>query len=171
MSELCLDVVMDDLDRDNLLVLTTFAGSVVAVIVGYLLAWRAKRTGTAPPDGTYKTALQFRNLMLLVVHWSAPNSELLMAAGIHIPLWPLRQVNLAHHEQLPPHRSIGFVAVSAYAMRIFLKCEDARSMTFLAVDYGSGFFPNRILPVSRVAVILAACQPSLQDRGGKTIWL
>ncbi len=24
-----------------------------------------------------------------------------MAAGIHIPLWPLRQVNLAHHEQLP----------------------------------------------------------------------
>jgi hypothetical protein len=49
---------MDDLDRDNLLVLTTFAGSVVAVIVGYLLAWRAKRTGTAPPDGTYKTALQ-----------------------------------------------------------------------------------------------------------------
>jgi len=101
MSELCLDVVMDDLDRDNLLVLTTFAGSVVAVIVGYLLAWRAKRTGTAPPDGTYKTALQFRNLMLLVAHWSAPNSELLMAAGIHIPLWPLRQVNLAHHEQLP----------------------------------------------------------------------
>jgi len=29
-------------------------------------------------------------------------------------------------------------------MRIFLKCEDARSMTLLAVDYGSGFFPNRI---------------------------
>ena len=34
---------MDDLDRDNLLVLTVFAGSVVAVIVGYLLAWRSKR--------------------------------------------------------------------------------------------------------------------------------
>jgi hypothetical protein len=33
---------MDDLD--NVLVLTIFAGSVVAVIVGYLLAWRAKRT-------------------------------------------------------------------------------------------------------------------------------
>jgi hypothetical protein len=33
---------MDDLN--NVLVLTTFEGSVVAVIVGYLLAWRAKRT-------------------------------------------------------------------------------------------------------------------------------
>lgn len=58
--------------------------------------------GTAPPDGTYKTAMQFRCLMLLVAHWSAPNSELMIAAGIHIPLWPLRPVNLAHHEQLPP---------------------------------------------------------------------
>src|SRR5260370_14059352 len=57
---------------------------------------------TAPPDGTYKTALQFRNLMLLVAHWSAPTSELMIAAGIHIPLWPLRPVNLAHHEQCPP---------------------------------------------------------------------
>jgi hypothetical protein len=34
--------VMDDLN--NVLVLTIFAGSVVAVIVGYFLAWRAKRT-------------------------------------------------------------------------------------------------------------------------------
>lgn len=33
---------MDDLN--NVLVLTIFAGNVVAVIVGYLLAWRAKRT-------------------------------------------------------------------------------------------------------------------------------
>ena len=33
---------MDDLD--NVLVLTIFAVSVVAVIVGYLLAWRAQRT-------------------------------------------------------------------------------------------------------------------------------
>ena len=33
---------MDDLN--NVLVLTIFAGSVVAVIVGYLLAWRANRT-------------------------------------------------------------------------------------------------------------------------------
>jgi len=34
---------MDDIDRNNLLVLTVFAGSVVAVIVGYLLAWRSRR--------------------------------------------------------------------------------------------------------------------------------
>jgi hypothetical protein len=33
---------MDDLH--NVLVLTIFAGSVVALIVGYVLAWRAKRT-------------------------------------------------------------------------------------------------------------------------------
>ncbi len=33
---------MDDLN--NVLVLTIFTGSVAAVIVGYLLAWRAKRT-------------------------------------------------------------------------------------------------------------------------------
>jgi hypothetical protein len=56
---------------------------------------------TNPPDGTYKTAIQFRCLMLLVAHWSAPNTELLMAAGIHIPLWPIRQVNLCYHVQLP----------------------------------------------------------------------
>jgi hypothetical protein len=35
---------MDDVDRENALVLIVFAGSLVAVIVGYLLAWRAKRT-------------------------------------------------------------------------------------------------------------------------------
>jgi hypothetical protein len=34
---------MDDVDLENALVLTVFAGSVVAVIVGYLLAWRSKR--------------------------------------------------------------------------------------------------------------------------------
>lgn len=37
-------IVMDDVDRENALVLTVFAGGLVAVIVGYLLAWRAKRT-------------------------------------------------------------------------------------------------------------------------------
>jgi|HubBroStandDraft_1064217.scaffolds.fasta_scaffold876174_1 hypothetical protein len=34
---------MDELDRDNLLVLTVFGGSLVALIVGYLVAWRSKR--------------------------------------------------------------------------------------------------------------------------------
>jgi MFS family permease len=35
---------MDDIDFNNALVLAIFAGSVIAFIVGYLLAWRAKRT-------------------------------------------------------------------------------------------------------------------------------
>lgn len=34
---------MDELDRDNFLVLAVFGGSVVALIVGYLVAWRSKR--------------------------------------------------------------------------------------------------------------------------------
>lgn len=55
-----------------------------------------------PPAGTYKIALQFRHLMLLVAHWSGSDSELMLAAGIHIPLWPLRQVHIAHHVQLSP---------------------------------------------------------------------
>jgi hypothetical protein len=35
---------MDELDRDNFLVLAVFGGSLVALIVGYLVAWRSKRT-------------------------------------------------------------------------------------------------------------------------------
>ena len=35
--------VMDDTDAQNLLVLAIFAGSLIAVIVGYLFAWRSKR--------------------------------------------------------------------------------------------------------------------------------
>ena len=38
---------MDD-DFNNVLVLTIFVGGLVAVIVGYLLAWRAKRTAYRP---------------------------------------------------------------------------------------------------------------------------
>ena len=49
MSELWLDdildrTIMDDLDRENALVLAVFAGGLVAFVAGYLLAWRAKRT-------------------------------------------------------------------------------------------------------------------------------
>lgn len=59
-------------------------------------------TSPIPPAGTYKIALQFRCLMLLVAYWSDPLSVIMLAAGIHIPLWPQRQVNIAHHVQLPP---------------------------------------------------------------------
>jgi hypothetical protein len=55
-----------------------------------------------PPAGTYKIALQFRCLMLLVAHWSDPLSVLMIAPSIHIPLWPQSQVNIAHHVQLSP---------------------------------------------------------------------
>ncbi|HKN75842.1 MAG TPA: hypothetical protein VJW94_11740 [Candidatus Acidoferrum sp.] len=34
---------MDELDRDNFFVLAVFGGSVAALIVGYLAAWRSKR--------------------------------------------------------------------------------------------------------------------------------
>jgi len=55
-----------------------------------------------PPIGSYKIAMQFRGLMLLVDHWSDPATELMIAAGIHVPLWPLRQVNLAYHFPIAP---------------------------------------------------------------------
>jgi MFS family permease len=35
---------MDDIDFNNARVLAIFAGSLIAFVVGYLLAWRAKRT-------------------------------------------------------------------------------------------------------------------------------
>jgi hypothetical protein len=56
---------MDDLN--NVLVLTTFAGSMVAVIVGYLLAWRAKRTAYRRA-GSLMTAVVvgFAGLLMLV---------------------------------------------------------------------------------------------------------
>jgi len=56
----------------------------------------------APPEGTYKIAFQFRCLMLLVAHWSDPNSVPMISAGIHIPLWPVNKLHITYHEQLPP---------------------------------------------------------------------
>jgi hypothetical protein len=56
----------------------------------------------APPAGSYKIAFQFRCLMLLVAHWSEPNSMPMISAGIHIPLWPTRKLHITYHEQLPP---------------------------------------------------------------------
>jgi hypothetical protein len=56
----------------------------------------------APPAGTYKIAFQFRSLMLLVAHWSDPNSMPIISAGIHIPLWPTNKLHITYHNQLPP---------------------------------------------------------------------
>lgn len=54
-----------------------------------------------PPDGTYKIAFQFRCLMLLVAHWSDPNSMPVISAGIHIPLWPTNKLHITYHNPLP----------------------------------------------------------------------
>jgi hypothetical protein len=35
---------MDELDRDNFLVLAVFGGGLLALIVGYIVAWRSRRT-------------------------------------------------------------------------------------------------------------------------------
>jgi hypothetical protein len=56
---------------------------------------------SAPPEGTYKIAFQFQCLMLLVAHWSDPNSMPMISAGIHIPLWPVTKLHITHHQQLP----------------------------------------------------------------------
>lgn len=42
-----------------------------------------------PLPGSYKIAFEFRKLLLLVAHWPAPSSRYVLAAGIHLPLWPL----------------------------------------------------------------------------------
>jgi hypothetical protein len=57
---------------------------------------------SAPPEGTYKIAFQFRSLMLLVAHWSDPNSMPMISAGIHIPLWPVTKLHITYHQQLTP---------------------------------------------------------------------
>jgi hypothetical protein len=67
---------MDDLN--NVLVLTTFAGCVVAVVVGYLLAWRSKRTA-------YRTA---GSLMTAVVAGFAGLFMLAWLIGAVMPLPP-----------------------------------------------------------------------------------
>ena len=62
---------MDDIDRDNLLVLPIFAGSVVAVIARYFLAWRAKRTAYRRA-GSLMTAVVAGFAGLLPEHWPMP---------------------------------------------------------------------------------------------------
>ncbi|SRR6266478_6801956 len=55
---------MDDLN--NVLVLSVFAGSMVAVIVGYLLAWRSKRTALRKAGSLMTAAVSgFAGLVML----------------------------------------------------------------------------------------------------------
>src|SRR6266436_581026 len=60
--------VMDDIDRENAVVLSVFAGGLVAVIVGYLLAWRAKRT-TYRRAGSLMTAVVVGFAGLFMLAW------------------------------------------------------------------------------------------------------
>jgi len=57
---------MDDLN--NVLVLTIFAGSLVAVIVGYLLAWRSNRTAVRRA-GSLMTAVVTGFAGLVMLAW------------------------------------------------------------------------------------------------------
>jgi hypothetical protein len=57
---------MDGLN--HVLVLTVFAGSVVAVIVGYVLAWRSKRTAHRKA-GSLMTAVVAGFAGLLILAW------------------------------------------------------------------------------------------------------
>jgi membrane protein DedA with SNARE-associated domain len=59
--------VIDDLN--NVLVLSIFAGSLVAVILGYLLAWRAKRMAYRRA-GSLMTAAVAGFAGLLILAWS-----------------------------------------------------------------------------------------------------
>jgi hypothetical protein len=50
--------------------------------------------------GRYKIALEFRHLMLLVAFWPLPKGHYLLAAGIHVPLWPIREWYPAYFDKL-----------------------------------------------------------------------
>jgi hypothetical protein len=56
----------------------------------------------APLAGSYKIALQFRTLLLLVAYWPELETEQLMAVGVHVPLSPIRQIYPAYYLKLQP---------------------------------------------------------------------
>jgi hypothetical protein len=64
--------------------------------------WMHNHSGVSPsrkpPEGSFKIAFQFRYLMLLVAHWPDENAQMILSAGIHIPLWPQEQVYLCRYE-------------------------------------------------------------------------
>jgi|SRR5579862_2757902 len=64
--------------------------------------WLHEHTGvspsTTPPEGSFKIALQFRFLMLLVAHWPDETAQMILSTGIHIPLWPQSEFYLSRYE-------------------------------------------------------------------------
>jgi hypothetical protein len=57
---------------------------------------------TWPEPGSYKTAMQFRHLLLLVAYWPEEHTDFMLAASVHIPLWPQREIYFTHHRQFAP---------------------------------------------------------------------
>jgi hypothetical protein len=56
----------------------------------------------SPEPGSYKTALQFRRLLLLVAYWPEEHTDFMLAASVHIPLWPQREIYFTHHVRFAP---------------------------------------------------------------------
>jgi len=50
--------------------------------------------------GRYKIAMEFRHLMLLVAFWPLPRAHFLLLAGIHVPLWPVREWYPAYFDKV-----------------------------------------------------------------------
>jgi hypothetical protein len=61
--------------------------------------------GGPPPEGSYKIALEFRHLLLLVAYWAKPTADFLLVAGVHIPLWPVRDWYPAYSKPLESQAS------------------------------------------------------------------
>lgn len=56
---------------------------------------------TSLQKDSYKVTLLFRKLLLQVAYWPAPGWQLVIWAGVHIPLWPIRGP-IAHYQDADP---------------------------------------------------------------------
>ncbi len=55
-----------------------------------------------PLPGSYKIALEFRRLMLLIAYWPSPSAAFVLAAGVHLPLWPIQNFYLCYYSPTEP---------------------------------------------------------------------
>ena len=60
---------------------------------GHFTSSNARQT---PPPGSYKTAMKFRQLVLLVAYWPEEFTNFVIATGVHIPLAPIRPDHYAY---------------------------------------------------------------------------
>jgi hypothetical protein len=52
------------------------------------------------PEGRYKIGLQIKRLLILVAHWPPPFHGFILAAGVHIPVWPNQQIYCCYYPRL-----------------------------------------------------------------------